>query len=408
MDVVSRRRTSVEAKSGMLKQKVLERIDQLAPQMFHVSRQIFEQPEVKFEEFEAMRILSGTLEDAGFKVDRGVAGLPTAFIAKSEGKAPGPVVGLLGEYDALPELGHACGHHQIGTIALGAALALNTVLPQLEGGIAYVGTPAEEMSGGGKIIMAEDGVFELLDAAMLVHPADRTVVETYSLCGGKVVFTFRGKTAHAAAAPHFGINALDALLLTYNNVNALRQHLRSDVRIHGIITKGGDVYSAVPELTEAVFSVRAADYAYREETLKKVIRCAEAGALATGATLSTDVSPTVREMRTNSALARAFARNCAELGYEVEEADRDAIGGTDMGNVSHIVPTIHPHFSVVPRGVPAHTREFAEATASKTGLEHMIAATKAMALTALDFLTLPRLREEINRAFLGSRGEGKT
>jgi metal-dependent amidase/aminoacylase/carboxypeptidase family protein len=231
-------------------------------------------------------------------------------------------------------------------------------------------------------------------------------VEAYSLCGGKVVFSFRGKTAHAAAAPDMGINALDALLLTYNGINALRQHLRPDVRIHGIITRGGDAYSAVPELTEAVFSVRAADYTYREETLQKVIRCAQAGALATGATLTVDASSTVREMRTNFALAHAFAGHCEQLGYQVEPADKDALGGTDMGNVSHVVPTIHPHFAVAPRGTPAHTREFAQATASEAGLQRMVAATKVMALTALDFLTRPVLREEVSREFLGNSREG--
>jgi amidohydrolase len=393
---------------GRLQEQLLTEIDSLAPELFRIAHHIFDHPEVKFEEFEAMRTLSGALEEAGFRVERGVAGLPTAFVARAEGQLGGSSIGLLGEYDALPELGHACGHHQIGAIALGAALALKKLLPQLEGRVIYIGTPAEEMAGGGKIIMAEAGVFDDLDAAMLVHPADHTVVEAYSLCGGKVVLTFRGKTAHAAAAPHLGINALDALLLTYNNINALRQHLRPDVRIHGIITKGGDVYSAVPERTEAVFSVRAADYVYREETLKKVIACAEAGALASGATLSTEVSPTVREMRTNFALAHAFARHCQELGYETEEADRDAIGGTDMGNVSHIVPTIHPHFAVVPGGIPAHTREFAAATVSEAGLNHMIAATKVMALTALDFLARPQLREEVSREFVSRSGEGKS
>ena len=381
------------------REQVMAQVDALAPRLFAIARHIYDHPEVKFKEFEALRTLSGALEEAGFHVERGVAGLPTAFVAHVEGQPGGPAIGLLGEYDALPELGHACGHHQIGTIALGAALALHKVLPNLAGRVVYCGTPAEEMTGAGKITMAEAGVFDDLDATMLVHPSDRTVVEAYSLCGGKVVFTFRGKSAHAAAVPHLGINALDALLLTYNNINALRQHLRPDVRIHGVITKGGGAYSAVPDFTEAVFSVRAADYAYRQETMQKVLCCAEAGALATGATLSTDISPTVREMHTNFTLARAFAAHCTEFGLEVEPADRSRLGGTDMGNVSHIVPAIHPHFAIVPRGVPGHSHEFAEATVSEEGLQRMIVATKVMALTALDFLTQPELRAQVKQEF---------
>lgn len=388
----------MEQKTNSLRKRVLDEIDALTPQLFTVARHIYENPELKFEEFEAMQTLSDTLEEAGFEVERGVAGLPTAFVARA-GEPDGPTIGLLGEYDALPKLGHACGHHQVGTIALGAALALHEVLDELQGRVVYCGTPAEEMAGGGKITMAEAGVFDELDAAMLVHPDDRTVVEAYSLCGGKVTFTFRGKSAHAAVAPDKGINALDAVLLTYNNINALRQHLRPDVRIHGVITNGGGAYNVVPDEAEAVFSVRAADYAYRQETLQKVLNCAEAGALATGATLTKDISPTFKEMRTNFALARAFAAHCTEFGLEVEPADRSRLGGTDMGNVSHEVPAIHPFVVVVPRGVGMHTPEFAEATVSEEGLERMIMATKLMALTALDFLTQPELRAEVKQEF---------
>jgi amidohydrolase len=379
--------------------QALAKVDDLAPKLREIARHIYDHPELKFEEHEAARTLSHTLENAGFKVRRGLGGLPTAFDARLEGQPGGASIGLLGEYDALPELGHACGHHLIGTIALGAALALRPLMPDLEGQIVYVGTPAEEMSGGGKIILAEAGVFDGLDAAMLVHPSDRTVVEAYSLCGGKVELTFRGKTAHAAAAPHKGINALDALILTFNNINALRQHLRPDVRIHGIITKGGDAYSAVPDLAEATFSVRAADFAYRQETLQRVLRCAEAGALATGAEFHAEVSPTVKEMRTNFALARTFGAHCIEFGVEPEAADRTALGGTDMGNVSHVVPAIHPSFAIVPRGVPGHTRDFAEATISDQGLERMVLAVKMMALTALDFLTQPELQDQVRAEF---------
>ncbi|MBM4465568.1 MAG: M20 family metallopeptidase [Chloroflexi bacterium] len=389
----------MEQMDNSLRKQVLAEIDALAPQLFAIARHIYDHPEIKFEEFEAMRVLSSALEEAGFQVKRGVAGLPTAFVARAEGQLSGPTIGLLGEYDALPEIGHGCGHHLVGTIALGASLALRKVLSQLAGQVVYCGTPAEEMAGGGKITMAEAGVFDGLDAAMLVHPSDRTVVESCSLCGGRVIFTFRGKSAHAAVAPHLGINALDAVLLTYNNINALRQHLRPDVRIHGVITQGGGAYNVVPDLAEAIFSVRAADYAYRQETLQKVIRCAEAGALATGATLSMDVSPTFKEMRTNFTLARAFAAHCAEFDLEVEPADRSRLGGTDMGNVSHAVPAIHPFVAIVPRGVQEHTPEFAAVTITEEAMMRMIIAAKLMALTALDFLTQPELRTQVKQEF---------
>ncbi|MBM4465572.1 MAG: M20 family metallopeptidase [Chloroflexi bacterium] len=388
-----------------LQEQLLAEIDALTPQLFAIARHIYDHPEIKFEEFEAMRVLSSALEEAGFQVKRGVAGLPTAFVARAKGQPGGPAIGLLGEYDALPEIGHGCGHHLVGTIALGAALALRKVLSQLAGQVVYCGTPAEEMAGGGKITMAEAGVFDGLDAAMLVHPSTfgRTVMEANTLCGGRVIFTFRGKSAHAAVAPHLGINALDAVLLTYNNINALRQHLRPDVRIHGEITKGRRAYDAVSDLAEAVFNVQATDYAYRQETLQKVIRCAEAGALATGATLSMDVSPTFKEMRTNFTLARAFAEHCAAFGLEVEPADHSRLSETDMGNVSHIVPAIHPFVAIVPGSIQGHTSEFAAATISEKAMVGMIVATKLMALTALDFLTQPELRAQVKQEFGAER-----
>ncbi|MCL4459709.1 MAG: M20 family metallopeptidase [Chloroflexi bacterium] len=382
-----------------LKKQLLAEVDRLAPRLIALSHEIHAHPELKFEEVRAANLLSTELETAGFIVRRGVAGLATAFIGTAQGSAPGPNVALLGEYDALPEIGHGCGHNLIGVISLGAALALKKVLPSLAGRVTYLGTPAEE-GGAGKALMVKADLFADVAAAMLVHPAGITAVESSSLASIRVEFTFKGKPAHAAASPEEGISALDALLQTFNNINALRQFLRDDVRIHGIITKGGVAPHIVPDHTEAEFRVRAADTNYMLETLEKVKRCAEAGALATGATVSIRTSEhPIMEMRSNRALAKAFTASYAALGIATDESGRKKMGSTDMGNVSHVVPAIHPRVAIGSPGLVSHTPEFAAAADSETGHQAMLLAAKAMALTTLDLLTKPGLLAEIREEF---------
>ncbi len=238
-----------------LKQRAQDYIDEIGPILIEISQTIHANPELAFEEHESMALLAGTAERHGFDVERGVAGLETAFVATSRGIADGPTIAFVAEYDALPGLGHACGHNIIGTAATGAALALQALRDNVPGMVKLIGTPAEE-KGGGKVIMVERGVFDDVDAAMMIHPGTKAMTTRGTLASNKVDFELFGRTAHAAAAPDLGINALDACIQTFNNINALRQHLTPDVRIHGIITHGGEAPNIVPEYAAASFSVR--------------------------------------------------------------------------------------------------------------------------------------------------------
>lgn len=380
-----------------LKQRVQEFVDEWADRLIQISQTIHAHPEVAFEEHRSAALLAGTVEDEGFVVDRGVADLPTAFVATTAGAHSGPTVAFVAEYDALPGLGHACGHNIIGTAATGAALALHAIRDQVPGVIQLIGTPAEER-GGGKVIMVERGVFDGVDAAMMIHPGTKAMTTRGSLASNKLKLEFFGRAAHAAAAPDLGINALDACIQTFNNINALRQHLTPDVRIHGIITHGGDAANIVPKYAAAEFSVRAATSDASFAVVEKVIRCAEAGALAAGAEVKTHHQTHYANRIANPTMARLFGENISSLGEKVEEPlPGERMGSSDMGNVSHIVPAIHPYVVIADPGVGGHTPEFAAASASERGNQALLRAAKAMAMTAVDLLTQPEVMNQVRR-----------
>ncbi len=381
-----------------LKKRVTAEIEARRDDLIRIADTIHAHPEVAFEEFESAALLSGILEQNGFQLERGVAGLETAFVATLKGKEAGPTVALLAEYDALPGLGHACGHNLIGTAALGAGLAMRTVLPELAGSIQVIGTPAEE-GGGGKAIMVEAGVFDGVDAAMMVHPSSKNLTRRTSLTSYKIQIEFFGKPAHAAAKPDEGINALEAMILTYNSINALRQHLRDDARIHGIITHGGDAPNIVPDYTAAKFYVRAADTPYTLEVIEKVRACAEGAALATGARLEFGrYAPHYDDRLPNPKLYDLAEANMAALGIELSAPD-ERMGSSDMGNVSQVVPSIHPYLAIGPEEMGGHTVEFREAAVSPAGHEGMIKAAKVLAMTAVDLLAEPDNLIEAKAAF---------
>ena len=382
-----------------LKARVCDYLDELAPRLLQISHTIHANPEIAFEEYESMKLLADTAEYNGYTVQRGVAGLDTAFVAESS-RGEGPVVAFLAEYDALPGLGHACGHNIIGAAATGAALAMQAIREEIGGTIKLIGTPAEE-GGGGKVIMAEHDVFAGLDAAMMVHPGTKAMTTRTTLAANRITFEFFGKSAHAASRPFDGINALDACIQTFNNINALRQHLKSKVRIHGIITHGGDAPNIVPEYTCAKFSVRAADSDYSFEVLQKVIACAEAGAMAAGATMKYAHTMHYAQRIANPTLARLFGDNISRLGEEVQEPDVDEpMGSSDMGNVSQIVPSIHPYVTIAPSGTGGHTPEFAVAAKSAWGDQALLRSAKAMAMTAVDLMTQPHLLAQAKAEFM--------
>lgn len=385
---------------GDAKTRAVEAVDALEGRLRSISREIFEHPEEKFEEVRASKLLADELRAAGFEVEVGTAGLATAIRAVHPSAAPGPTVAILGEYDALPELGHACGHNLIAAGALGAALAVASVKRDVPGRLVFLGTPAEE-GGGGKVVMIEAGTFRGVDAAMMFHPSSFTAVEHGSLAITEVRLEFRGVAAHASASPERGINALDAVIQTFNGINALRQHIRDGARIHGIITNGGAKPNIVPEYAAAEFYVRAAETAYRDELLGKLERCAKGAALAAGATFSmSEISPPYKAMRPNRALGAAFTRNLESLGWAFD-ADDLPFGSTDMGDVSQAVPAIHAYVAICDRAIAFHSRGFAEASQSERGHQGMLAAAKAMAMTAVDVLTSADLVRTMQREFRG-------
>lgn len=388
-----------------MKEQVWKRIDELGPQLWDLALRIHDHPELGFEEHQAAAWLAEALEGGGFRVERGAGGIPTAFRAVHPAAKPGPRVALLAEYDALPELGHACGHNLIAAIAVGAALGLAPVKKELPGALLVLGTPAEE-GGGGKIKLIEAGLFRDLDAAMMVHPSDQTVVDRGSLAITEVGIEFHGVAAHASSEPDKGVNALDAVIQTFVGLNALRQHIRDGARIHGIITHGGLKPNIVPEHAAARFYVRASDNGYRDELVEKLRRCAEGAALATGARLEFRLmGHAYKAIRPNRALAHAFAEHLTALGFPVEEPT-GGVGSTDMGDVSWEVPAIHPYIRIAEGTVPGHSRAFCEAARAEPARAAMIAAAKALAAVCLDLWTNPALMADVAREFSAGQGTG--
>lgn len=384
-----------------MRERVWQRIDELAPQLWDLALRIHAHPEVGFEEHKAAAWLEDVLAGGGFAVERGVGGLPTAFRAVHPAQRPGPRIALLSEYDALPELGHACGHNLIAAIAVGAALGLAPYKEELPGALVVLGTPAEE-GGGGKIKLIGAGLFRDLDAAMMVHPADQTVASRGSLAITEVEIAFHGQAAHASSEPDKGINALDAVIGTFIGLNALRQHIRDGSRVHGIITHGGVKPNIVPEYAAARFYVRAADNAYRDELVEKLRRCAEGAALATGAKLDFRlVGHAYKAIRSNQTLARRFAQHIADLGFPVEQP-QGGLGSTDMGDVSWEVPAIHPYIRIGPGVIPGHSRAFCDAARAEPARKAMLAAAKALAAVCLDLWTDPALYPQVRAEFAGS------
>lgn len=383
-----------------MKHTINEQIEQLRSTFYKISQYIGENPELGHEEWKASKILSEELANHGFKVNIGTSGLPTAFDAVFDSGTAGPSVGFMAEYDALPELGHACGHNLIGTMAIAAAVGLSKVMKNCGGKIYVYGTPAEETRGG-KVTMAEQGVFDHLDVAMMVHPLYRNEKSGSSLAMDAIQFEFFGKPAHAAASPHEGINALDAVIQTFNGINALRQHITPDARIHGIIPEGGKAANIVPDYAVAQFYVRAQHRHYLNELVEKVKNCAKGAALATGARLETSFYElSYDDLKTNEALSASFTENLIELGIKPEEIHEKGSGGSlDMGNVSHVVPSIHPYIKICDQPYICHTHEFREAAMSDQGFEGLILAAKSMANTAYDVIINPDLLHKIKLEF---------
>ena len=372
---------------------MLSRIDGERDALFALSLALHADPETAYQEHRASERLATFLGERGFTVERPYGGLATAFRAQAAGQRDGPTIAILAEYDALPDIGHACGHNLIAMIGAAAAIGVREVLGELAGRIAAIGTPAEE-GGGGKVALARAGAFRDVAAAMMVHPSSRTLSGRTSLASNRVELEFHGQAAHAAAQPDRGINALDGLIQTFNAVNAMRQQLRPDARVHGIVTSGGSAANIIPEYAAGQFSVRARDRVYQQEVLRRFIACAEGAAAATGTTVKVTVNENggYENMVPSTPLADRWAEHVRTLGIEVmQSVDDERMGSTDMGNVSQIIPAMHPYIAIAPEGTPGHSTAFRDAAATPAALANAIAAAKALALVAVDLLEDPNL-----------------
>lgn len=378
---------------------VQQTIDGLAGELQALSRQLYDHPEVAFQEQQACAWLSAYLEQHGFQVERGVGGLATAFYARIPGHEEAPKIALLAEYDALPKIGHGCGHNLIAAASVGAGVALRQYAGQLPGSVVVIGTPAEE-GGGGKILLMNAGVFDDVQAAMMFHPGSRTVVGNDSL--GRIKFTveFFGKAAHASGSPDEGINALDAMIAFFASIGLLRQQLRSEAKIHGIITHGGDAPNVIPDYTSALMYVRALHLDYLEEIFTKVQRCAQGAALATGATSTVTPEPLRYAPRKRSfELERICRQNMEALGLIVEEPEPGKLGSTDLGNLSQKLPAIHPNIAICGPEITSHSAEFADATLTPSGQNVLLQAAKVLAMTAVDYLLSPDIQRRVAEEF---------
>ncbi|MFV1950892.1 MAG: M20 family metallopeptidase [Nitrospinota bacterium] len=385
-----------------LKESVIKEVDRLKTDLIDICMTIHSNPEVKFKEFKAVEVLTTFLEKNDFEVTKGTGGLETAFNAVFKGPGNGPAIAFLAEYDALPQIGHACGHNIVGSAGVGAAVALKKAAADSIGKIIVVGTPAEE-GGGGKIILIEKGIFEDIDIAMMIHPSNKTRMVRLMLAVAETGFIFHGRAAHAAAYPHKGINALDGVILTFNNINALRQQLKNDVRIHGIITEGGYAPNIIPEMASAQFYVRALEEKYFKEVVEKVKECARGAAIATGTKLDIKTERLIyRPFKPNYTLAEIFRDNLSLIGIREDPGDEKGdMGSSDIGNVSQTIPTIHADISICDDDVVCHSPGFRDAAISEKGIKGIVTGAKALALTALDIFISPEKMDMIRKEFEG-------
>lgn len=373
-----------------------------------LSHRVHAHPEIAFEERDAARWTAELLARHGFEVEAPVGGLETAFTARWSGTGAGPVVALAAEYDALPEIGHGCGHNLMCSSSAGAAIAVARILGRDFGGeVRVIGTPAEE-AGNGKVRLIAAGVFDDVDACLQIHPSDSNSAEVEALAVTEIGVTYHGTPAHASADPWLGKNALDAIVLLHTMVAQWRQHLRSGERVHGIITHGGAAPNIVPDLTSGRWYLRTPIDADLDAMVERFGEMATAAAHATGCTvdLANDPMNRCRTMINSPTLLGLWRGHLAAAGVADDPVDEN-VGSTDMANVSHEVPTIHPYLAIVPKGVSSHTREFAAAAGGPAGDRMLEIAIEVLAATTIDLLRQPELVDAAwaeLRALGGGRG----
>lgn len=382
-----------------LKDRLQKRVASEAAGLIDISHRLYAAPELAYEEHRSSALLAEALEAGGMKVERKAHGLETAFRATAG--SSGPEIVICAEYDALPEIGHACGHNIIGTSSVGAGLALSEVAPDLGIRVTVLGTPAEE-SGGGKIDLIAAGAFDGAAAAMMVHPGPHEVVDLPTLAWTDVEVEYHGKESHASASPHLGLNALDAMTIAYTAIGALRQHIQPTERIHGIVTHGGDAPNIVPKLTRARWFIRARNLEELEPLKRRVVRCFEAGALASGCELELRWRGNDYDyLAMNPTLGSIYEGNVRTLGRDPIPRGllESRAASTDMGNVSKVVPSIHPLMSIDSLPAVNHQADFAAHTITPKGDRAIVDAATSLAWTVIDLAATPGALERMRQEF---------
>lgn len=378
---------------------IKEKIDKIEDELIDLNEFILANPELGNQEFKASRAHTDLLESYGFEIKRPFLNIETAFKAEYDSGKFGPTIAYLAEYDALPGIGHGCGHNILGTVSTGAGIVLKEIIDDIGGNVIVFGTPAEE-SYAGKVEMTNKGAFDNVDVAMLVHPSSRHYKSGKSLALKAIKFTYRGKTAHASASPEEGVNALDAAINTFNNINAMREHLKKDARIHGIISNGGEAANIVPDLAVTNFYIRAESKSYLNQLEDKLMNAAKGASLAAGTELESSYYETpCMNLITNQKLSEIYIKNIKQMGVtEIYDNDQ-ATGSTDAGDVSQACPTIHPYFAISEDELTGHSREFRDATKSEYAYQEMKKAIGALVLSAVDVIENSELLKEIKEEF---------
>lgn len=379
--------------------------DAVMPALKRLSEFIYNNPELGYEEFKSSAAHVDLLRSKGFTVEYPYLGMATAFRAEYKSTKPGPVIAYLSEYDALPGVGHGCGHNILGAAGTGAGIVLRSLVDELGGTALVFGTPAEETSGA-KVEMADKGAFKMVDIAIVAHPAEDNYESGRSLALEALEFTFLGKASHAGSNPDQGINALNGVIGLFNAVNAMRGHIKQESRIHGIITDGGLAANIVPEKAVARFYIRAGSKAYLAVLSAMMKDCAEGAARTVGAKVEIrKYEASYDDLLTNLALQKAFTRNLLAAGAASVLPPKQTYGSLDAGNVSHECPTIHPYFKISTKPVVAHTKEFAAETLGDFALESLRTTIMAMVMTGCDFIQDESFRTEVTKEFKVGTGQ---
>ncbi|MGI6358453.1 MAG: M20 family metallopeptidase [Bacillota bacterium] len=379
------------------KEKAMKTIDALQTELLTLSHNIHANPETSLTEHKAVAFIAELLRSQGFQVEVGIGGLDTAFIATKQGKGPGPHVAFMAEYDSLPGIGHACGHNVIATCAVGAFLGASAVMDDFDGTLSIIGTPGEEADGG-KVILLEAGVFDNVDFALMMHPSSgRSLINRGGRAATSIDIKFIGRSVHSSAPGH-GINALNAVISTFNHIDMLRPTFEMQDNVNGIITNGGLAANIIPGEAACTFSLRAKTLIDLQKLSEKVTQAAQSAAQLTGAQVEINVHRMYAERYPNLPMCEAFKDNMAVLGEEMEYANPTGMyGSSDVGNVSIKLPAIHDYLAIAPRGVASHNAEFTVASKSERADEICIKGAKGLAMTAIDIFASPEFQQKIKQ-----------